>query len=199
MYQLVRKPAKGGKTKVLKNLPKGKYADSNDWELRTISGKYIFLTCGNFSQWKQWTYTYNIKTRKLKKIQNNCSIVQTSGKYAVGINGYRTDISPQKMTLYKITSAGKLKKIKVIDNSVASIGIHNKQIYYMTFSDYSESLYKCNRDGKKIKKIATFEKSSPYNIILASDFKSDGCTITYNPGGQYYLNYQTLDMTPIYR
>ncbi|MCD7746723.1 MAG: hypothetical protein LUI13_15835 [Lachnospiraceae bacterium] len=157
--------------------------ESPSFYISLIYGNYIYITRGCFDEWKYTTYCYNVKTGKLKKTMNNCDIVLSSGKYCIGANEYKTEASPRKITLYKISSSGQLKKIKVLGKATCGQWLVNGKFYYTVYSNSNSmgtaSLYCCNRNGKGCKKLVTLNSTSNYIFI----YKMTANYFMYYDGG----------------
>ncbi len=168
------------------------------FHISTIYGNQIFLTKNSFYQWKHWTYTYNIKTKKFRHAVSRCTITTRSGKYVLGQNEYRTDISPYPITLYKIKSSG-LSKVKKLTNLGTSGTFIGKKIYYVQYQNKLMSkatLYRCDLSGSNKKAIQTFKTSSKYGEVSVSNITSKSCDV-YKNGKMYRYTYSTKKMKRI--
>lgn len=180
------------KETVLKKLP---VSGDSGFYISTIYGNQIFLTKGSFYQWKHWTYSYNIKTKKFKQAVSKCNITGRSGKYVIGQNEYRTDVGPYPITLYKIKSSGP-SKIKKLTNYGGSGTFIGKKLYYVEYDGMlmrKATLYRCSLNGSNKKAIKTFKTSAKYESITVSNITSKSCDI-YKDGGPYRYTYSTKKM-----
>lgn len=160
----------------LKSLP---LKDDSYWSLNTIYGSKLYLTKSSIEAWTLMTYTYNVNSGKLKKLKNNCSIIDRYGKYVITQGELRTDVSPFKVTLWKITSSG-LKKIKVLTKNGQFAQFVDGKLYYTKYSDDTMgkvSLYRCNAGGSNKKLMASFETESEYDIVLIQAVTSKYCIV----------------------
>lgn len=167
--------------------------------LSEVYGNQIFITKGSFDEWTYWTYRYNTKTKNLKNIKKNCTIVNRQGKYVVAENSYRSDVSPTPVTLYKITSSG-LKKIKKLtERGFNSVFVDGK-LYYTEYTDVymtKVTLYRCNSNGKGKKALGTFASSSEYGQVLIQEITSKKCTVYIIDEGLYEYTYSTKKLKKI--
>lgn len=171
--------------------------DYPSWDIGTIYGGKIYITRGSFDEWNYSTYAYNISKKTFKKIKKDCKIICRSGKYVIAQNEYRSDVSPYKTTLYKITADG-LKKIKVLTKSGFGANLIGKKWYYVSYPDMNEYgysmkravLYKCNVDGTGKKKVAELTTDSEYDQIIIQEVTSEYCTY-YSNDGIYKYTYAT--------
>lgn len=148
------------------------------FSISLIYGNYIYITRSCSDEWMNTTYMYNKKTGKLKKILKNCVIEVSSGKYCIGVNEYQTEAVPRKITLYKITSSGSLKKVKVLGENTCGQWVVNGKFYYTKYENGMKtmSLYRCKLNGNGEKKLVTLSSSSNYIFI-------------YNLTEKYFLYY----------
>lgn len=196
---IVRFNAAGKKSKTIKSLPKGKYYESNSWSISEATGNNIMLSCSNFSAWKHWTYKFNVKSKKLKKVLNNCAIVARSGKYVLGVKEYRSDTSPRTVTIYKLKSSGKLTKVKTLSTKVVvgSPVIVGKKIYYSVDGGDYIVIYRCDRNGKNVQNLGTIYATREYQQIIPRDYTSTGCIVFLTDDGEYQYTYSTKELTHI--
>lgn len=170
--------------------------DDIGFNISTVYGNQIFLTKSSFYQWKHWTYSYNIKTKKFRLAASKCDIIGRSGKYVIGQNEYRTDVSPYPITLYKITSSG-LSKVKKITNRGMSGTFTGKKLYYVQYPNRSSmktaTLYCCNLNGSNKKAIRTFKSSSQYGQTLIYNITSKSCDVSKDEA-LYRYTYSTKKM-----
>ena len=190
---------KTGISKKLKKLPGYQQAGEGDsWSISAIYGKRVYLTRGSFNKWKQWTYLYKLNSGSFKKVKSNCAIRTSGGKYMVGEKQYHTDVSAVQQDLYKSTKSG-LKKIKRLAKWGLNTQIVGKKIYYISYTDKSMrkgTLYRCNLNGSKRKKLGTFTITQQYGQLIAREFTSKYCTI-YKDGQSYRYTYKTKSLTPM--
>lgn len=169
-----------------------------EFHISTVYGNQIFLTKSSFEQWKYWTYSYNIKTGKVKKVMSNCCITGRLGKFVGAQNAYRTDVGPYPVTIYKITAQGlsKVRKLTSYGRSEVFVG---KKLYYAAYDKGSMKkavLYRCNKDGTGRKKIAVFINPSEFGEVLIGNITDKGC-IVYQAGVQYRYTYAAKKMKRI--
>lgn len=168
------------------------------FHISAVYGNQVFLTKSSFDQWKYWTYSYNIKTGKVKQVMSNCCITGRLGKFVVAQNAYRTDVGPYPVTIYKITAQGlsKVKKLASYGRSEVFVG---KKLYYAAYDKGSMKkavLYRCNKNGTGRKKVAVFTNSSEFGEILLGNITDRSC-IVYQSGVQYRYTYATKKMKRI--
>ncbi len=170
---------------------------SPSWYISLIYSGKIYITRGCFDEWSYSTYLYNISKKTFKKIKKDCSIICRSGKYVIAQNEYCSDVSPYKMTLYKLTANG-MKKLKVLTKAGFGSKAIGKKWYYVSYPDidgqnYSMNravLYKCNLDGKKNVKVAELTADVEYDMVLVQEITSEYC-IYYTNEGRYKYTYAT--------
>ena len=192
-YKLMSYDLKTGTVKKLKKLPTGNRSYENDsWSVSVAKDNQVFLTRGSFEKWTYWTYIYNIKKITFKKVLNKCALSSRSGKYVVGTNEYQSDASAHSMTLYKIKS-GKLTKVKKLGKYCFTGVFIGKKLYY-TVSNNSQmtktTLYRCNANGSKKKKLGTFKAKTEYGQAIVQDITKDSCVV-YLGDGSYVYTYST--------
>ena len=169
-----------------------------EFSISAAYGNQVFLTKSSFDKWMYWTYSYNTKTGKLKKVVSNCYISGRYKKYVVAQNAYRTDVSPYPVTVYKITAAG-LKKVKKLSSYGRSETFVNGKLYYTAYEPgniQKATLYRCNPNGTGRKKIAVFTSSAEYSEVLVSEITAKSCVV-YSQSGKYRYTYATKKMKKI--
>lgn len=179
----------------LKKLP---VSGDENFRISTVYGKQVFLTKSSFDQWAYWTYSYNTKTGKLKKVMSDCYITDRHKKYVVGENAYRTDVGPYPVTVYKITASG-LKKIKKLSSYGRSETFVDGKLYYTDYEPGSmqkATLYRCNPNGSGRKKLAVFSSKNEYDGVIVLKIAAKSCVV-YRQGGQYRYTYATKKMKKI--
>lgn len=181
-----------GKESKVKKLP------ASGYQVSAVYGSQIFLTRGSFEQWKYWTYSYNTKSKKLKKAVSGCAISSQNGKYVVAQNEYRTDVSPYRATVYKITSSGLKKVRKLGENCHAETYVKGKLYYAEYPGNYMDKviLYRCNPDGSGRKKLGTFTTSAKYGEVMVSKFTAKYCYI-YKESQTYKYTYKTKKLKKV--
>ena len=198
---LYRYTFSSGKEKKVKKLSA---SGDQKYHVSAVYGSQVFLTKTSFDQWKYWTYSYNTKSGKLKMAVRNCAISSQNGKYVVAQNEYRSDVSPYRVTVYKITSSG-LKKVKKLgENCHAEIYVKGK-LYYAEYPDkyvrpdaYMEKviLYRCNPDGSGRKKLGTFTRSGQSGEVMVSKITSKYCYV-YKDQRAYKYTYKTKKLKKV--
>lgn len=184
-----------GKESKVKKLPA---SGDQYYQISVIYGSQIFLTKGSFEQWKYWTYSYNTKSKKLKKAVSGCAISSQNGKYVVAQNEYRTDVSPYRVTVYKITSSGLKKVRKLGENCHAETYVKGKLYYAEYPGKYMDKvvLYRSNPDGSGRKKLGTFTTSAKYGEVMVSKFTAKYCYI-YKESQTYKYTYKTKKLKKV--
>lgn len=193
LYKYVYSTRKESK---IKKLPA---SGDQGYSISTIYGSQIFLKKSSFDQWTEWTYCYNTKTGKLKMVMSKCSISDRCGKYVVGKNEFRSDVSPYKLTLYKITSSG-LKKVKTLSARGFGECFVDGKLYYTHYTDIKMKnavLYRCKANGSGKKKIAEFKSSSEYSMVTVFNITSKKCSV-YKDGKSYEYTFATKKLKPLY-
>ena len=168
------------------------------YRISTVYGRRIFLTKESFDQWKFWTYTFDMKTAKFKRVMSNCNITDRYGKYVVAANEYRSDVSPYRISLYKIIPAG-LTKVKKLSSYGFKEGFINGKLYYSSYprgSVGNTTLYRCNPNGSNRKKLASFATDEAFGEVFISEVTSTSCNV-FIYGKTYRYDYETKQMTEI--
>ncbi|MDE6433571.1 MAG: hypothetical protein K2L07_05020 [Lachnospiraceae bacterium] len=155
----------------------------------------IYLTCGDDEQ--NDTCVYNIAKKKVVQKIRNCSITDQKGRYAVSEPGYNED-GEHIVELYKLTASG-LKKIKQLSNDGDSFGFIDGKLYYSRDSAIitcmrieKRELYRCNPNGKGIKKLGEFSsKTGKINIYKVTGTYCIYGTHRYYGDDYYKYNYKT--------
>lgn len=194
---LMRCKVKTNKVKTLKKLKRGSWSyEPPQWNISTVYGNKVYLTRDSFEGWNLKTYCYNLSSKKLSMIQNNCAVSARKGKYVVARNEYQTDVSAHRWTIYKIKSNGKFKKVKTLGKYIGSAEIVGNKIYYSKFSEASMKnmkLYRCSLKGKNVKKLGSFQASGQ---CTAYGYTSKSCSVYKD--GSYTYTYATKKLTPKY-
>ncbi|MGN1015005.1 MAG: hypothetical protein ACI4PM_06580 [Butyricicoccus sp.] len=176
-----------------------KLSAKGDEYYETVTGyaNRIYLNKNSFDQWKLWTYSYNLDTKVLSKVKDDCSINDRYGSYVVGVKEYRSDIAPTTLTLYRINSStGKLTQVKVLTKHGHQGVFVDGKLYYVDYPSYKTKLmceavlYRYNASGSGRKKLGTFSRSNQYTEIMVGDITSKNCMV-YFSGSQYRYTYST--------
>jgi len=214
-YYLYRCSASGKNKKSVKKLPFKKTDGLGYWEIATIYKNNIYLTRGNGEDFLLYTYRYSMKSKKLTRIAKACGIsfsynnnTTRSGSYVLTDKYMETaGITAWDKSLFKITSSGKLKKIKHLGDSVDA-SFRGKKLYYVKFDidrdslyfsgddsvyDMSLKVYSCNRDGSNRKLLGSFSDEYRCGCLHASDFGSKSCVIQIDDR-KYDFYYASGDM-----
>ena len=186
----------GGQEFALKRLP---VSGDAFWSIAAAYKNNVYLTKGSFEKWKYWSYVYNLKTKKLKKVKTYCDIVAFKGAYAYAAHDYKSDVSANRMDIYKMTASGTLKHVKKLTKYGFSTEIIGKKLYYTSadgISLHKNTLYKAKLNGKGKKKIKTFKASEQYGQAIIFEITAKNCKVA-NGSGQYLYTYKTKTMTKI--
>ena len=195
---------KAGKMKRLKKkLPNKKLGDEYDYyDLAHVYGNYAYITRSSFRQWTFWTYVYNLKTGKFKKVKDKCGISFGKGKYMLGANEYQTDVSAHKKTLYKVGKGGSLKKVKVLGKYIGTCELIGKKIYYQSCTSTAMkkcTLYSIGVNGKGKKKLGSFKAYGQYGQVNCYNFTSKYCYVSgiKKDYGTYKYVYKTKKLKKV--
>ena len=188
-----------GKVTKLKTLKRGPKKDNPDsWSISGIYKKNIYLTRRMERTWHQDTYLFKASTGKLKKIIKDCQILDRSNTSVIGQNELITDVSPRRITLYRIQNNGLLKKVRILGQDIGNAQFVKEKLYFASYKDVKMqdvSLYRANPDGSKQKKLGALKCKSEYNIVFVSDFKAKKCRVVMD-GDEYFYTYKTKKLTP---
>ncbi len=166
----------------------------NKWAMITkvYKGK-IYFTVANDKKETLTTYYYNTKSKKIKKVKSNADIIASSGKYCVCEKEYRSEPYWVTLTLYKITSSGKFKKIKTLTKKgwpyVKAI---NGKFYYVQYYNkkfHKASVYRIKTNGKSKKKMITVNDNY---AIVPYRLNKNSCQF------EYYDYFDGCEVKPIY-
>lgn len=160
-----------------KKIKKIKVSGDQYYDISTIYGKNIFITKSSFDEWKLDTYCYNMSTKKYKKVKSGCDIIDRDGKYALARQDYQSDVSAHPLILYKINNNG-LRKLKTLSRYSLECAIIKGKIYYTSYTNANMekgSLYRCNIDGTKSKKLVTAQSSN--GQLMFMDITDKYCVI----------------------
>lgn len=171
---------------------------TGEYRFSITYGNRLFITKESGDIWKCWTYSYNVKTRRLKLIKSNCELYSRTGKYALGTTEYRSDVSPSPLVLYKITSSG-LTKIKKLTSKAWGGSIIDDRVYYFSYSDFlmqNGTVYCCNLDGSGRKKLATITSPEKDEIIFVGNYTDTKCEVS-TMKHTYEYTYSTKELRKI--
>ena len=159
------------------------------------------------------TYIYNLSKHKITKVANDC-IYKISGRYVIAAEHFSTDgYGFAKSSLYKITSKGKMKKIRNLRSNDGAGEFVGNYIYYIEYIDGTDGtyenynlvepikikVYRYKKDGSKEKLLNSFSFSDDFFLCIYSIKKitSKYCDIMTGNGDNYRLNYKTGKRTKL--
>jgi len=173
----------------LKELPMGVRSYEDDsWNISTINGRNIYLTRSSFEKWRSWTYVYNTKTKKLRKIASKADIIARSGSYVYVQQDYTTDVRGYKISIFRLTSTG-MKKVKTLGRYCASLTVIKGKIYYAKYRSAdmnSGALYRCSARGSGTVKLGSFAAKGKLAQVMVSDITTKKCKISFSDTGNSY-------------
>ena len=148
-------------------------------------------------------YTYNISTKKYKLAASKCWILSKSGRYLIGSNDEHTDAPTRKTSLYKVSKAGTITKIKTLGSYIGEAKIIDEKVYYVNILEVSGTkskvnIYSCNLDGTGTKQLGSLQfmhdEWAPPHIPKLT---SKSCTIEVYDYGTYTwrYTYKTKELT----
>ena len=178
---LVRYNANGKGKKTLKTLPSSGYGVY--WGMGMVYSNYVFLTKGDGEEWTLTTYSYNLKTKKLKKVRENCSLSCGSvGPYVLGAHDMDTaGVIAGRIDLYKVNSKGKVTRVKKLGDCVDAAFVGNK-LYYVKFTGVNSKkvtakVYRSSKSGKKVKLLGSKKSKYGGSTLHAEEFTSKSCVV----------------------
>ena len=193
---LLRYSANGKKCKKIKKLSVRKAEDGwiGGWTISLIKGRYMLLTKYGGPDWRYYTYRYDIKKKKLKKLMSDCDLSYTdydvssyrsgrSGRYILGQRYAHSDSSNEGLDLYEVSDSLQLKKILSLgDNACATF--KGDRLYYVSFDlDYEDyvsgDVYTCCRDGSEHTWLGSFYYDYDVGYPSVYSFNEDSCTISF--------------------
>ena len=190
-YYLIKKTVKTGKTKTIKKFKmtgeSAEWADS--YSVTAVYAGNVYICRTSESQWKKWTYVYNLKKGKVIKKYANKEIIAVSGSSVVVQHEYVTDVSPTKQSLYKLTAKG-MKKVKSLGNNVRQAEFVSGKLYYAVYPNADSGkltnmdktvIYRINKNGKNKKKLCSYKVPSTYGGagIYIQKYTKKYCIFTY--------------------
>lgn len=192
-FWLARCSAAGKNMKLLKKIPSTRPA----FEISMIYKGNVYIT-GYYFGGLCTTYRYCLKTGKLTKEANKAGIIDRHGNYVLTAKYMPSEPSAYCISLHKITSSGKLKKIK--DFGYSDGEFVGNYIYYAKYegtkgesfdkpTDFIVKLYRCKYNGMGNKHLNTF-KLKGYGIANSYNFTSKSC-IVYLWNTAYKVFYST--------
>ena len=172
-----------------------------DWYVSAVYKGMVYLTKANYDKSKYWTYRLDPNTGTNTKLKGNCNILDRSGAYVVAQNELHTDVSPYKISLYKITSTG-LSKVKVVAKKTMGATFVGKKLYYAVYEDEGmqyASLYRCTKKGTKVKRLGQFGNGK--SVVMFAEFTAKDCLVSFYSGTAspklYRYTYSTMNLTPV--
>lgn len=185
----------------IKNIPFKTYPyeepyTRDDWHVSALYKNKIYMTADFFGNYN--TYSYDIKTHKIKKVKSNFQITHRYKNYFLGTGNLDTySFDPFSIFIYKIKN-NKFVKVKKLTSRGIEHRIIGNKIYYVKYdAEYpckKAALYKCNINGKKKTKI--FEAKSNSNAsgdnryVSIEHVTSKNCIVQKN-GKIYKYTYKT--------
>lgn len=161
IYRYIYSSGKTVKMKSLKSLIR-----SNEALFCSIARLYkgkLYIVTHNFIN---ITYSYDIKSKKLRLVKKNCDIEYGIGNYFLCQKEYLTTVMPCTKTIYKLTSSGFKRVKKLGSNCGEQVFIIRGKLYYTVYPKGYDCrkvvLYRCNVDGTGKKKLATMKVSKSY-------------------------------------
>ena len=170
------------------------------WHVTCVYANQIYLTRIDDVKWKQTTYSLDMTTKKLTKRAANCDILATNGgRFVVASNTRRTDVGPQKLSLYEISPNGKMAKVRTLAKHGLNPTIIGKSIYFGSgTSNLSKiGVYRCKINGSGKVKLGGPWKAKPYDwgggMVLTPKIKSKYCIVIFQGAktGNYKFTYKT--------
>ena len=152
---------KNKKIKNVATIKRTKKNDKNNKDCAYISGVYgnqIFVTRYSWGSWKEDTFSYNMKTGKVKKLFKG-EIENIDGKYVVVYKDFGTDVHTSRYDIYKTTKNG-IKKVKRLAKNGLFFGEINGKLYFAEYTNNAFEkgvLCRCDVDGKNIEELAVVD------------------------------------------
>ena len=195
-YKLYRSSCNTGKTKVLKSLPtETRKYDPDYYNISTIYQNQVFLTRSSFEAWKYWTYQYHLKTGKLTRVLNPGLITARASKYVIVCHDYTSDVSPVRLSLYRITGTG-LKKVVQLAKRGLSASFVKGHVYYGAYSKKALTkltIYRRKQDGSALTNLGTITGKG---MLIPYNYTSKYCLISID-GINYKYTYKTKKLTKV--
>lgn len=184
---------------------------SSDFKFVAYYSGNFYIRQGSFEKYKYTSYCFNMKSKKIKKLEDKCGILSQKGKYVIATKDYRTDTSYKSEYVYQLTKSG-MKRIKLITPRGFSATFVGKSLYYVEYNHISKSgnkkyydmkravLYKSSITGKKRKKIASFYCKGDYAQVIVDNITSKNCQVFMSSGmnsKRYLYTYKTKKLVEI--
>ncbi len=145
---------------------------------------------------KSTLYSVNIKSKKKRKVVQNCYAFAAKGKYLYG-NPYKvSDTGAYPVQVWKI-SGNSIKKGKKIGKYIFGTTVVKNKLYYASYPNSKQkkmTVYRCNLDGTHRKELFTIKGKGKYCQVLLSKVTKKTITATVSGTGkakQYEYNIKT--------
>lgn len=168
---------KSGKLKRIRKLKASGMGNEYEFTVDYIYGNNILLSCYMADGVYTYKYyNYNLKTKKLKKLDYNNKVITYSGKYFVGGERVTKDEYKNvdygshlgdivKYTVWKMSDNGPMKVRVLTSKSISGMDYDcvyiGSKLYYVvgkynkTTKTHTLVYYRCNRDGSKKVKLGS--------------------------------------------
>lgn len=198
-YYLIKETVKTGKTKTIKKFKMT--GESVDWAdgyyVTAVYAGNVYICRTSESQWKKWTYVYNLKKGKVIKKYANAEIIAVSGSSAVVQHVYVTDVSPTKQSLYKLTAKG-MTKSSSLGKYVRQAEFVSGKLYYAVYPNAGSGkvncmdkavIYRIDKNGKNKKKLCSYKVPSTYSGagLYIEQYTKKYCIVHYYTNGISYV------------
>lgn len=117
---------------------------------------------------KSTLYSVNIKSKKKRKVVQDCYVFVAKGKYMYG-NPYKvSDTGAYPVRIWEITK-NSVKQLKTIGKHIFGTTIVKDKVYYASYPNSKQkkmTVYRCNLDGTHRKKLFTLKGKEKYCQVL---------------------------------
>lgn len=178
VYKLNLKTKKIKNVATVKKTKKSNKSSADNICINAITKNRIYLTRYSWASYKNDLFSMNIKTNKVKE-ETKGEFAAINGKYAVVKKVFTTDTSACKYDLVKLTNKG-IKKVKKLCNNGMYCGEVDGKFYFMEYKDdelKAGNLYRCDKNGKHKKLIASISDKEGSDVVVVSVGKTE-CTVS---------------------
>ncbi len=139
---------------------------------------------------KSTLYSVDISKKKKKKVATDCCAFSGKGKYIYG-NAFKvSDSGAYPVFVWKV-NGNSVQKVKTIGKYIFGTTIVGNNVYYASYPNGSQkkmTVYRCNLDGSKTKKLFQLKAKGQYSQALITDVnaKSIKATVSTSKGIKIY-------------
>ncbi len=172
------------------NLKDGQYI-----EIVHACGNKIYVNLSDEMDGKCVLYSVDIKSKKKTIAVKNCYIQAASGKYLYGNTSKVYDTGAYTVNIWKI-KGNSVKKIKSLGKHIFGTTVVKNKVYYASYPNSKQNhmtVYRCNLDGSKRKKLFDLKGKGQFCQVLISEVNEKTITayVSGDQPGQYEYTIKT--------